>query len=215
MTEYEAEVSREAWTTAFLAAQRELPDIPKTKTAKIPTKNGGEYSYKYADLPDVLSIARPILNKHGLSVSQSVAGDPNSVAVTTRIYHEAGHVEEFGPLVLPSGGDARAAGSAVTYARRYGLTAALGIASDEDDDGAQARRPQPEREGFDVAGWAADAVKRFEHWDDDRRRAEWKVAIGDLFGGEQPKSEADAEKVIEAMSKLYVAELPDSEAPFE
>lgn len=135
--------ARTEWTKAFLAAQRELPDIQKTKTAKIDTKGGGSYSYKYADLPDVLSAVRPILNRHGLTVTQAVAGERGSVSVTTRIYHEAGHVEEFGPIELGGGSDARTAGSAITYARRYSLTAALGIATDDDDDGAVASRPAP------------------------------------------------------------------------
>lgn len=44
---------------------------------------------------------------------------------------------EFGPLVLPYGNSPQAAGSAITYARRYALVAALGLAT-EDDDGAAA-----------------------------------------------------------------------------
>lgn len=132
-----------AWAEAFAAAQAQLPEIPKTKTAKIPTKSGGEYSYTYADLADVLAACRPILNQHGLSVAQSVTGTRDDVAVTTRIFHVEGHFEEFGPTVLPAGADSRGVGSAITYARRYGLCAALGIVPDEDDDGrAASNRPQ-------------------------------------------------------------------------
>lgn len=133
---------RTAWAKAFVAAQAEFPAIHKGRTAEIPTKTGGKYSYSYADLTDVLAGVRPVLAKHGLSLGQSVAGDSREVAVTTRIYHSDGWVEEFGPVVLPAGGDARSAGSAITYARRYGLTAALGISTEDDDDGAQASKPQ-------------------------------------------------------------------------
>lgn len=136
------------WAEAFAAAQAELPEVPKTKTADIPTKTGGKYSYRYADLSDVLAACRPVLNRHGLSISQSVTGDESSVAVTTRIFHVGGHVEEFGPTILPAGSDARGVGSAVTYARRYGLCAALGITPDEDDDGQAASHraaPPPRR----------------------------------------------------------------------
>lgn len=143
-------MSVQEWTEAFLKAQAEFPEIDKGKTASIPTKNGGSYQYQYADLPDVLGAVRPVLNANGLAVAQVLGGDADSVSVTTRIYHASGHVEEFGPLTLPSGGTDQAAGSAVTYARRYGLAAALGIAPDEDDDGAGASHGhrQPEVEGL-------------------------------------------------------------------
>lgn len=134
------------WTEAFLTAQAEFPEIPKNKTARIDTKGGGSYSYQYADLPDVLGVVRPILNANGLAVAQVLGGDAEGITVTTRIYHKSGHFEEFGPLTLPSGGTAQAAGSAVTYARRYGLAAALGIAPDEDDDGVSASHSTPRQD---------------------------------------------------------------------
>ena len=84
---------------------------------------------------------RPILAKHGLAFAQSAVSDNGKIGVETRIYHTAGHVEYFGALYLPAGTDAKTAGGAVTYARRYSLTAALGITSDEDTDGAGAETP--------------------------------------------------------------------------
>ena len=144
------------WTKAFVAAQAEMPPIPKNKTVQ--TNN---FSYSYADLPDILDAVRPVLVKHGLGIGQTVeASGPGTVAVTTRIYHSAGHAETFGPLTLPAGSNAQSAGSAITYARRYSLCAALGIAADEDDDGAlaktspEARRPQTSKPqtGAEVSG---------------------------------------------------------------
>lgn len=124
------------WAQAFVAAQSEMPSIPKNKTV---TTN--KFSYSYADLPDIIDAVRPVLVKHGLGIGQTVESNgPGTVAVTTRIYHSEGHSETFGPLTLPAGNDAQSAGSAITYARRYSLCAALGIAADEDDDGALAKR---------------------------------------------------------------------------
>ena len=40
---------------ALVCAQAEFPTVTKTKVARVPTKGGGEYSYRYADLPDVLA----------------------------------------------------------------------------------------------------------------------------------------------------------------
>lgn len=125
------------WTAAFVKAQAAMPHIHKGTTAKIPTRDGKSFSYSYAELPDIIDAVRPVLTENGLGIGQSVEPVGNGIGLFTRIYHEAGHVETFGPVVLPAGGDARAAGSAITYARRYGLCAALNIAADEDDDGAQ------------------------------------------------------------------------------
>lgn len=132
-----------AWAEAFIAATASIPAIAKTKTAKIPTKSGGEYSYTYADLGDIIDVVKPELKKHDLVVVQSALTIDNMIGVETRIYHKAGHVEIFGPLTLPRGNSAQDAGSAVTYARRYALTAALGINTEDDDDGARAVKPEP------------------------------------------------------------------------
>jgi hypothetical protein len=124
------------WMEAFTKAQAEFPTIAQTKTADM-----GTYSYTYADLGDIIDAVRPILIKHDLAFAQSAVTLDGKIGVETRIYHTSGHVEIFGPLYLPAGNDARSAGSAVTYARRYSLTAALGITSDEDADGAGAETP--------------------------------------------------------------------------
>lgn len=130
------------WAKAFVAAQSEMPEIPKTKKATIPTKSGGGYEYSYADLPAIIDAVRPVLSKHGLAFAQSVETTESAIAITTIVYHEAGGSQSFGPLLLPGGSDARGAGSAITYGRRYALCAALGIAADEDDDAATAVKKQ-------------------------------------------------------------------------
>lgn len=186
MTEEQA-----AWAKAWVKAQSELPDIPKTKTANIPTKSGGSYSYEYADLADVLTIVRPVLNKNGLAVSQSLTGGPGTLEVTTRVYHTAGHCEEFGPLVLHTGNDAQSAGSAATYARRYSLAAVLGVAPDNDDDGRAAKRaPQ-----FNLKQWTAVNMPEFEKWSKEQKVEAWERALIDG----RPQSAEDAEAVVERM----------------
>jgi hypothetical protein len=140
-----------AWTAAFVAAQAEMPEIAKTKTAKIETANKRSFSYSYAELPGIIEAVRATLSNHGLAVAQSVESNGPGIGVATRIYHRDGHVETFGPIVLAAGNDARSAGSAITYARRYALCAALGIAPDDDDDAEVAtkkvQRSEAERTG--------------------------------------------------------------------
>ncbi|WP_130807670.1 ERF family protein [Senegalia massiliensis] len=97
------------------------------------------FKSKYAPLNDVLNNVRPILSKHGLSVVQAPAGDGENIVVTTLLIHESGEWIESEPLVLKADKPtAQGAGSAITYARRYALSAILGISSEDDDDGNNA-----------------------------------------------------------------------------
>lgn len=121
--------------SALAAAQGEFPTVTKTKVARVPTKGGGEYSYRYADLPDVLAAVQPALTKHGLAVialpDTAAEGKP---ALTTRLVHVSGQWIEATAELYLSQQTPQGQGSAITYARRYGLCGALNIAADEDDD---------------------------------------------------------------------------------
>lgn len=130
----------QAFASAFVKALAAMPDVHKDKKAQIKTKDGGNFSYAYADLASIIALVRPVLAEHGLAHAQATDTlADGTVSVTTRLYHVGGHVESFGTLTLAAGTDARQAGSAVTYARRYSLCAALGIAPDEDTDGEGVR----------------------------------------------------------------------------
>lgn len=210
-TELDARVKD--WAEAFTAAQAELPPIGKRHEATIPTKTGGGYSYKYADLNDVLEAVRPVLNKHGLSISQSSVNEEGKIGVVTRIYHTSGHVETFGPLLLPAGGDARSAGSAITYARRYGLCAALGIAPDDDDDGEAAREPDPTPERTDVKvapnDWLETSVEALSKWTSDDKNLAYQAAMGEL-GFERLSSMDRAKEVFDLMAESYYEDHPET-----
>lgn len=152
-----------AWTTAWTQAWGEMPEIGQGRKASIPTKSGGSYDYSYAALSDILAAVRPTLTKYGLALAQSVESTPTHISVETRVYHKDGWCEKFGPFLLPIQGDARAVGSAVTYARRYALAAALGVAPDEDTDASPetkkpAAKPTVKRKPADVnlhdAAWS-------------------------------------------------------------
>lgn len=98
------------------------------------------FKSKYAPLNEILNDVRPLLAKHGLSVIQSTGGDGNNIVITTLIMHESGEWIESEPLVLESDtkkgiSKVQAAGSAITYGRRYALSAMLGISSEDDTDG--------------------------------------------------------------------------------
>jgi ERF superfamily protein len=118
----------------LVKAQQAFVMPQKTKTAKVKMKAGGEYSYKYADLSDVIDSIRAILAENGFAFVQSVSSENGLVGVQTRLLHRSGESIEGAVLFLPAGNTPQEAGAAITYARRYSLTALLGIAADEDTD---------------------------------------------------------------------------------
>lgn len=98
--------------------------------------NNPFFKSKYADLNAVVDAVRIPFADNGLSYSQFPVMDENRVGVETILMHESG---EFiaSTLMLPTGKlDAQAAGSAITYARRYSLQSIAGIPAEDDDGNA-------------------------------------------------------------------------------
>ena len=104
-----------------------------------------KYNYgRYATLTGCLEAVKPALNENGLFITQPVEPlDARNMKITTVVYHESGESIELGSVIVSvdTGGRMninQAAGSAITYGRRYSLCAALGIAAIEDDDDGNA-----------------------------------------------------------------------------
>jgi hypothetical protein len=128
---------------ALVKAQASFPTIAKDRKADVKTKTGKDYSYTYADLASTLEGVRKPLADNGLAVIQPTAVRGDQVVLVTRIIHTSGEWIE-GTYPLRTYERPQDTGSALTYARRYALTALLGIAT-EDDDGQQAEKAKPER----------------------------------------------------------------------
>lgn len=121
--------------TALAKARSAIDVVPKHRTANV-----GKYTYRYADISDVLAAAMPHLLGNGVVLTQDAATTDAGVSITTRLAHaESGGWIESEPLCLPAGRDAQAVGSAITYGRRYSLACLLGIATEDDDDGSRAK----------------------------------------------------------------------------
>src|SRR5262245_42816044 len=103
------------------------------------------FKSSYADLASVWEACREPLSSNGLAVVQVPEAGEQSVTVTTTLYHSSGQWIRS-RLTVPVGQDtAQGIGSALTYARRYGLAAMVGVAPDEDDGNAAATREPKER----------------------------------------------------------------------
>lgn len=132
---------------ALVALQGELDNVTREKP------NPGFKGVKYADLAAVWDAIREPLNKHGLCVVQLPCEAPEGqVGLRTIIIHKSGQSIEdrfFMPLKQPD--NPQAAGSAITYARRYALMGAVGIAPEDDDGNKAAEGKQPT--GAYVPAW--------------------------------------------------------------
>lgn len=94
----------------------------------------------YADLHTVIESSLPYLTKYGLSVIQGNDGRPGEFYVTTMILHESGQWIKSKLKMPVEKATAQSIGSTITYGRRYGLSAMVGIAQ-YDDDGNIATNP--------------------------------------------------------------------------
>ena len=101
---------------------------------------------KYADLGSVMDACLPALNAHGIAVIQPTGEDEIGRFVETCLIHgESGEQLSCRVPLIVGKNDMQGYGSAVTYARRYGLMAMAGIAP-EDDDGNAAAKAAPKQE---------------------------------------------------------------------
>lgn len=127
---------------ALSAFQAECPPIRKGNRATVPTKSGGQYSYDYADLSDVLEVVAPVLGRHGLSFTCMPTLTKHGFGLKYRLQHTSGSkLRGFYPLPDPARIAPQEMGSLLTYDRRYILCSLLGIAPGGDDN--EERLPAP------------------------------------------------------------------------
>lgn len=150
-------------------AMADMVNPQKTKTAKVPTKSGGSYQYKYESLDQVLAAVRPPLmeRKIGLTQRQVWSENTSSYALETVVF-DGNEEIVLDTRPMRDSPDAQASGSWETYMRRYALRSAFGLAG-EDDDGA-AGAAQGHR--------ASPAPKRPGKWDEFKRLKAEAVALG-------------------------------------
>jgi len=121
---------------SLAAAQGEFEQIRRDKSVTVTMKSGGKYSFSYAPLESILRAVTPALSKHGLALTQATkALESGKEFVETTLRHASGEVlTNMIPIFVRDDGP-QAYGSALTYARRYGVTLLLCISADDDDDG--------------------------------------------------------------------------------
>lgn len=114
-------------SAALVLAQKDM--LPLIKDSNNPF-----FKSKYADLHAVTQACYPALQANSICVVQSAESlGSNGINIRTRLIHSSGQFIETECAIPPAGQDPQKYGSAVTYGRRYGLQAAVGLAATDDD----------------------------------------------------------------------------------
>lgn len=171
--------------SALVKAQRAFGPALKDKT-------NPAFKSRYADLSACIDAVLDALNANGIALIQRQHPNDGGVCVETIFVHESGEQFSAGLLTVPaSKQDPQGYGSALTYARRYSLMAACGIAPEDDDGNAaskghQPQAAQPQRDDSPkataqrivagvAAGDAINAAAVMAQWPEARLNAVWPL----------------------------------------
>lgn len=98
-------------------------------------KENPHFKSRYATLSSIVDAIREPLSKNGLSYTQGIRKDFEGWTLTTLLMHSSGQwISNIVPLII-SKNDMQGLGSAITYARRFGLSSMVSAVAEEDDDG--------------------------------------------------------------------------------
>ena len=105
--------------------------------------NNPFFKSKYADLASVIEAIKVPLSANGIAFVQATDFEDSAVIVETILLHESGEWISGKLRMQPTKNDPQGVGSAVTYAKRYGLQAIAGVPSDDDDGNAATHQAAP------------------------------------------------------------------------
>lgn len=187
---------------AFVKAKRDFGPALKDKT-------NPAFRSKYADLGACIDAVEDALLANGIAFIQETSEDPTGVTVETVFLHESGEAMRCGKLHVPAAKqDPQGYGSALTYARRYSLMAACGIAPEDDDgnDASKAKQDAAKKEAR--AHWLADQFAAIQAA---ATVGELKRIVSDAIQAAQRENDADAEREILAASAAKTAKAKTKE----
>jgi hypothetical protein len=141
----ELKVNKELFT-AFVQFQSELNGLK-------PDSTNPHFKFDYISLDGILETVRPLLAKHGLAIMQDTCSNGDVIMVKTFLVHTSGEFVETSMLtMIPTRArDPQSMGSCITYAKRYQLSALIGVCESVDDDGNQASQKSQQQAKKDEA----------------------------------------------------------------
>jgi hypothetical protein len=182
---------------------------------------------QYATLGAIIETSKPVLVKNGLSVSQPVISNGNEIGVTTILLHESGEFLSSTATinVLDQKGLslAQAAGSIITYLRRYSLAAILNLYADEDNDGEEKPHIRNQREEIQDRPSASMSLKsaqdtknsegvRYGDLDNDKLAIMANSLKKVLQSGKEPEKKEERQNKLDAIITILKARADDNPA---
>lgn len=181
---------------AFVRAQRSFGKALKTN-------ENSHFKTRYAGLAECVEAVIDALHNEGFALTQFTERDEKGAFVRTVLLHETGDLLVLGEFWVPSPkNDPQGFGSALTYARRYSLMAAMGLAP-EDDDGHIASNPR----AIVVADVLLnDHLKKIEESTDEKTllaayTTGFKATKGDAAAQKRIVAAKDAKKIVLGVTK--------------
>lgn len=137
-------------STALLAAQTAMQNAVKAG-------NNPYFKSKYADLNSVREACQPLLNANGIIILQPTVQKEGKSYVRTLLVHAASGewISSDTEIIASKPNDPQAAGSGLTYARRYGLQALVSLGADDDDGEKAMARSAPVAKAVAASGGTA------------------------------------------------------------
>lgn len=190
-------------SAALVNAQSQFPTV--LKESNNPAFRGA----KYADLASIMKAVSPVLFSNGLAITQHPGVYRGEDILITRLQHESGEfIQSYMHLNVPRhdrDGVAisvtpQAQGSAITYARRYALSAVLGIVTEEDDDGntaSETRNPTKQQQDLATPSQAGLIDKLLK--EKEKTVSDLSKFLGREVSATKGLTKAEASKTIEAL----------------
>ncbi|MCT3601562.1 hypothetical protein EFS28_08580 [Lactobacillus acidophilus] len=151
--------AKQLWAKHFVQVKANIEQPKKTHTATVQMKKGGSYKYKYADLADVdkavMDACKKVTDNDGKVVFGyyfDIDNGEEGVSVQTILVDASGYEKATNKVWFKNFNVGKAQDTAIliSYAKRYSLCGAFGIAADDDDDAQHLQQPTQTRDVNDV-----------------------------------------------------------------
>lgn len=178
---------------ALATAHAKIDNVSQDREVEVPIKDKanpgsykGKYKFRYATLAGILTELRPALTENGIWYTQRIRGGE----MITRLFHRSGEWMDSGHIPMPDiKGSPQDIGSVVSYFKRYSLSEALGIASEEDSDGGEAG----DRDiSFRARGAPANPSETFDTEEPPQGWGDWTRGLIRTIQGKDTSEDLDA-----------------------
>lgn len=171
--------AKQLWAKHFVQVKTKIEQPKKTHKVKVSLKTGGSYEYKYADLADVdkaiMNACKKVTDDNGNALFGyyfDIDNGEEGVSVQTILLDSSGYEKATNKVWFKNFnvGKAQDTASLISYAKRYSLCGAFGIAADDDDDAQHLQQPSQVRDVNDIGleviwnSYAHDHNEKAKNW---------------------------------------------------